>query len=322
VDVVDVREDAGHELQSTRSDRQVDLGDVSRDDHARPEAEAREEHLHLLGRGVLRLVEHDEGVVEGAAAHVRERRDLDRARGQELRNDFGVEHLVQCVIERSKVRVDLVGQRSRQVAQSLAGLDRRTSEDDAVDLFPLQGLHGLGHRQVGLARSCRSDAEDDGIEVDRVDVGLLAGRLRADALAPCREDRLPERVDRAGRLVGVEDRSARSHFGRCQILSVPDHHKEFIDEAPCGLHLVGVTACEGDFVSPHVHVDTGVLLFDSGEEPVLGTEQAHHGDAVDVKPCLTGHCALNLRQGNPLRGHRRERARARGTPSARRTRPC
>ena len=42
-------------------------------------AEARQEHAHLLARRVLRLVEDDEAVVERAAAHERERRDLDRA---------------------------------------------------------------------------------------------------------------------------------------------------------------------------------------------------------------------------------------------------
>ena len=58
--------------------RQVDLGDVARDHHLRAEAETGQEHLHLLGRGVLRLVEHDERVVQRAAAHVGERGDLDR----------------------------------------------------------------------------------------------------------------------------------------------------------------------------------------------------------------------------------------------------
>src|SRR5688500_3735847 len=37
--------------------RQVHLGDVAGDDHLRVEAEPGEEHLHLLGRRVLRLVE-------------------------------------------------------------------------------------------------------------------------------------------------------------------------------------------------------------------------------------------------------------------------
>ena len=49
------------------------------DDHLRAEPEPRQEHLHLLGRRVLRLVEDDERVVERPAAHERERRDLDRA---------------------------------------------------------------------------------------------------------------------------------------------------------------------------------------------------------------------------------------------------
>ena len=64
--------------------RQVDLRDVAGDHRLGAEADAREEHLHLLGRGVLRLVEDDERVVERAAAHEGERRDLDRAALEEL----------------------------------------------------------------------------------------------------------------------------------------------------------------------------------------------------------------------------------------------
>ena len=58
---------------------QVDLRDVARDDHPRPEAQARQEHLHLLGARVLGLVEDHERVVQRAPAHERERRDLDHA---------------------------------------------------------------------------------------------------------------------------------------------------------------------------------------------------------------------------------------------------
>ena len=71
---------------STRPDsaavRQVDLGRIAGDDHPRAFAEAGQEHLHLHARGVLRLVEDDEGVGERAAAHEGERRDLDHARLQ------------------------------------------------------------------------------------------------------------------------------------------------------------------------------------------------------------------------------------------------
>ena len=62
---------------------QVDLGDVAGDHDLGAEAEAGEEHLHLLGRGVLRLVEDDERVVERAAAHVGQRGDLDGAGGHQ-----------------------------------------------------------------------------------------------------------------------------------------------------------------------------------------------------------------------------------------------
>ena len=117
---------------------EIDLGDVAGDDDLGPESEAREEHLHLLGRGVLRLVENDERVVERATAHVRERRDLDDARLHQLRDRLDVHHVVQRVVQRPQVRVDLVVQRAGQEAQTLACLDRRTGQDDAADLLGLQ----------------------------------------------------------------------------------------------------------------------------------------------------------------------------------------
>src|SRR5688572_8595288 len=64
--------------------RKVDLRDVSGYHGFRAEADPRQEHLHLLRRRVLRLVEDDERVVEGAPAHVGKRRELDRAALEEL----------------------------------------------------------------------------------------------------------------------------------------------------------------------------------------------------------------------------------------------
>ena len=64
--VVDAVEDLLHDAQpALGAARQVDLGDVAGDDHLRAEAEPGEEHLHLLRRGVLRLVQDDERVIEG-----------------------------------------------------------------------------------------------------------------------------------------------------------------------------------------------------------------------------------------------------------------
>src|SRR5438105_3958576 len=59
--------------------RQVNLGLVAGDHRLRVNAQSGEEHLHLRGGRVLRLVEDDECVGERTAAHVCERRYFDRS---------------------------------------------------------------------------------------------------------------------------------------------------------------------------------------------------------------------------------------------------
>src|SRR5680860_895589 len=108
-DVLDLAEDVADDDQAgALVGRQVDLGDVAGDHHARVEAEPGEEHLHLLGAGVLRLVEDHEGVVEGAAAHEGERRHLDHTALEVAVDPVGVEHVVEGVEERPQVGVCLL----------------------------------------------------------------------------------------------------------------------------------------------------------------------------------------------------------------------
>src|SRR5215212_402884 len=56
---------------------EVDLRNVARDHHLGAEPEARQEHLHLLGGRILRLIEDDERVVQGPASHERKWGYLD-----------------------------------------------------------------------------------------------------------------------------------------------------------------------------------------------------------------------------------------------------
>src|SRR6185436_4388855 len=49
--------------------REVDLGDVAVDYRLAAEPDAGQEHFHLLGRRVLRLVQYHERMVERASAH-------------------------------------------------------------------------------------------------------------------------------------------------------------------------------------------------------------------------------------------------------------
>ena len=135
-DVWHVVQDLPHRHEPARAAvRQVDLRHVAGDDHLRAEAQPREEHLHLLGRGVLRLVQDDERVVEGAAAHEGQRRHLDLALLDERRQLLAVHHVVERVEQRPEVGVDLLGHGARQEAEALPRLHRRPREDDAADLL-------------------------------------------------------------------------------------------------------------------------------------------------------------------------------------------
>ena len=135
-----------------RAGRQIDLGRVAGHHHARVLAEPGQEHLHLHRRRVLRLVEDDEGVRQRAAAHEGERRDLDLAAGEPLRQLVGRQHVVQRVVERPQIRIDLLAQIAGQEAEPLAGLDRRPRQDDPLDLAG----HQAGRpRRRPRDRSCR-----------------------------------------------------------------------------------------------------------------------------------------------------------------------
>ncbi len=82
MDVVDAVENLhGRAKARRRATRQVHLRDVARDNDFRAEPEPREEHLHLLGSGVLRLVEDDEGVIEGVVREQEILGDIERVLG-------------------------------------------------------------------------------------------------------------------------------------------------------------------------------------------------------------------------------------------------
>ena len=98
-------------------------------------------------------------------------------------DDLGLEHVVERVVERAQVRVDLLQHVAGQEAEPLAGLDRGPGEDDAVHFLGLQRLHRERDREIALAGAGGTDRERDRVVAHRVDVALLARGLRADRLA-------------------------------------------------------------------------------------------------------------------------------------------
>ena len=239
LDVLDADEDVAHLPQAGLAGDEVHLRDVAGHDDLAAEAEARQEHLHLLGARVLRLVQDDERVVQRAPAHERERRDLDDAALRQRRGLLDVHHVEQRVVQRPQVRVDLLEQVARQVAELLPRLDGRPREDDAADLLALQRVDGHRHGEVRLAGAGGADAERDGVLPDRVDVALLTRRLGPDRLAAVREDDVGEHL-RGRTLAALEHVDAAvDRLGR-QRLAVLDELQHLGEQRRDRLRLLRV----------------------------------------------------------------------------------
>ena len=133
---------------------QIDLRHIAGDHRLGVVAETGEEHAHLLAGGVLRLVEDHEAVVEGASAHECKRGDLDLSALEHGVHAGGIHHVVERVVERTEVRVDLLLEIAGQKTQPLAGFHGGPREDDASHLLGGERLHRDGHREVGPCR-CR-----------------------------------------------------------------------------------------------------------------------------------------------------------------------
>src|SRR5438094_8339799 len=118
-DALDAGEDALHlEQPGILAAGEVDLGLIARDHSARVHAEASEKHLHLHARRVLRLVENDEGVGQGAAAHVGERRDLDRAAVDRLLHPVARHHVLEGMMPRDRVQKAIEDRKSTRLNSS------------------------------------------------------------------------------------------------------------------------------------------------------------------------------------------------------------
>src|SRR5690606_6061130 len=137
----------------------------------------------------LRLVEDDEGVVERAPAHVGERRDLDRLLLEHPRGTLEAEKVVERVVERPQVGIDLLREVAGQEAKALAGFHRGPRQHDALDRVALERVNRAGDGEIGLARSGRADAEGDVVRQDVAKVVALPGRTSAEVAAASVQDR-------------------------------------------------------------------------------------------------------------------------------------
>ena len=87
--------------------REVNLRSITCDNHLGIHAEAREKHLDLMYCRVLRLVEHNHGIVERAATHKRQRSYLYDIGLHILFEFHGRYHILESIIERLQIGVNL-----------------------------------------------------------------------------------------------------------------------------------------------------------------------------------------------------------------------
>src|SRR5215212_6900815 len=250
---------------------QVDLRDVARDHHLGAEPEARQEHLHLLRGRVLRLIEYDERVVQSPASHERKRGDLDYTPLQvrlELRR---VDHLVEGIVERPEVRVDLGHHVSRQEAESLPRLDCRPGEYDPGHLASVERLHRQRHGEVGLAGPRGPDPEDDLMLADGVRVSLLVAGLRGHPAATVREDHIPQNLPSP---TGVRHPEQTLGGLRRRVVTVFGEPDKTVEDGLCTLNR-RLGPAQHDLVSSHDHLALDQLL-DPPQDRVAVPEDLEH----------------------------------------------
>ena len=114
-------------------------------------------------------------MAQGAAAHEGQRGDLDLAAFQPLHHLLRRQHVVERVVERPQIGVDLVAQVAGQEAEAFAGLDRRARQNDAFDPPRRHHLDRGGDRQIGLAGAGGAEAED---QLGRLERGQIVGLHR------------------------------------------------------------------------------------------------------------------------------------------------
>ena len=89
---------------------------------------------------------------------------------------LGRHHVVERVVERPQIGIDLLLHVAGQEAEPLAGLDRRARQDDALDHAALEQHRRMGDGQIGLAGAGRADAEDQLGALQRAHIGVLVER--------------------------------------------------------------------------------------------------------------------------------------------------
>ena len=259
-------------LQAAPPVGNVDLAYVAGDHDPGSKADPGEEHLHLLGRGVLRLVEDDEAVVEGAPPHEGQGCHLHHSPVEESLGGLGLDHVEEGVVERSEVRVYLGHEVAGQESHPFSGFDQGPGQDDAVHLAGLECTDGHGDGEPTLAGACRSDGEGDDPVGHRLDVALLPDRPGTDRPSPSGSQNLGGQ-HLGWPLVGLHhvDRPVQGPLIDVQpALEQGDYLVEHPSDGG------GMLPVNGDPVAPDMDLRSGKRPLDTSEQHVALADEVRH----------------------------------------------
>ena len=163
---------------------QIDLAHIARDHGLAAKADAGQEHLHLFGRGVLRLVQDHKGVVERAPAHEGEWCDFDLLALKRFLHLLKPHQIVEGVVQGAQVRVHFLAQVAGQKAEFFTGFHGGAGEHDALHRAALKRVDRAGHGQIGLAGAGRANAKGDVVAGHALQVQGLVGGAPTHLAAP------------------------------------------------------------------------------------------------------------------------------------------
>ena len=107
------------------------------------------------------FIQDDESVVERSAAHEGQRGDLDDAALHQLVDFLVAQDVVERIVERAQIGIDLFGDVAGKEPEALARFHRRPAEHDALDGLLRERCRCRRHRQESLACTSRADGHGD-----------------------------------------------------------------------------------------------------------------------------------------------------------------
>ena len=125
----------------------------------------------------MRLIQNNVGIVQRTSSHVSQRRHFNQTFFCIVKIGFRPHDLIQGIVQRAKVGVNLTLEISRQKSQLFSCLNSRTGQDNPPYFAVFKGLDRHRHGKIRLSRTSRSDSKYNHFLADLIHILFLSYRL-------------------------------------------------------------------------------------------------------------------------------------------------